>query len=268
MQLYSYVGTHLQRNARADKARISVLAWLILLLGMMVCFVQPTAAADLTFNRAYTGTVSGQTFTANGTLTADAGSVNFNDGATGRNFTNTSGTLKYTVSGVPTTMVGTLVSRHPGGGSVAEAVVFTATTSGQSYLLVLTGTYSATYSASGSANQILSLLNAYLTASTADPGTSTIQVNGGTTASVQTAANASVTVVAKLADGTTIANATVLLAGTPSANGSITPASATTGANGTAVFTVTNTAAATVTYQATVQFGGANTILTNTVTVV
>ena len=127
-----------RRNSHVVNRAVSALAWLAMLAGVLLWFAQPVKAAEITFDRAYTGTISGQTFTANGTLAADSGSVNFDDGGTSRNFTNTTGTLRFTVAGVPTSLSGQLTSRHPQGGTIAEAVVFTAS-SGTSYLLVLTG---------------------------------------------------------------------------------------------------------------------------------
>lgn len=116
---------------------------------------------------------------------------------------NTTGILKLTVAGVPTSLSVQLTSRHPNGGTLAEAVVFSAS-SGQSYLLILTGSYSEIFTASGSANQngILDGFNNYLTAFTADPGTSTILVNRVASETVAIGADASVTVTAKFADGT------------------------------------------------------------------
>jgi hypothetical protein len=160
MPMKTLLDSRVRRNSHVVNCAVSALAWLAMLTCIVVWFTQPAKAAEITFDRAYTGAISGQTFTANGTLAADAGSINFDDGGTSRNFTNTTGTLKFNVAGVPTSVSGQLTSRHPQGGTIAEAVVFTAS-SGTSYLLVLTGTYSATYSASGSANQILAGLNKY-----------------------------------------------------------------------------------------------------------
>jgi len=204
-----FLDRSVQWNAHAESIRVSALVWLAISVFIFIWLVQPAKAAEITFDRAYTGTISGQTYTANGTLAAEPGSIRFDDGGTSRNFTNTTGTLKFTVAGVPTSLSGQLTSRHPQGGTIAEAVVFTAT-GGTSYLLVLTGTYSATYSASGSANQILAGLNNYLSAFTADPGTSTIRVNGVASTTIAAGANASVAVTAKLADGTPISGATVV----------------------------------------------------------
>ncbi|WP_284266245.1 Ig-like domain-containing protein, partial [Roseicyclus amphidinii] len=255
-----------RRRSYWANTAVSALAWLAMLATVLLWFAQSSNAAEITFDRAYTGTISGQTFTANGTLVADAGSIKFDDGGTSRNFTNATGTLRFTVEGVPTSLSGQLTSRHPQGGTIAEAVVFTAT-SGTSYLLVLTGTYSTTYSASGSANQILAGLNNYLSAFTADPGTSTILVDGAVSSTVAAGANANVVVTAKLADGTPISGATVTLSATPGANGSITPATVTSDGTGEAAFTVTNSAAETISYQATVTYGGSETLLTSTVSV-
>ena len=256
----------MRRNSHEVDCAVSALAWLAMLTCIVIWFTQPANAAEITFDRAYTGTIKGQTFTANGTLAADAGSINFDDGGTSRNFTNTMGTLKFTVAGVPTSLSGQLTSRHPQGGTIAEAVVFT-DTGGTSYLLVLTGSYSATYSASGSANQILAGLNSYLSAFTADPGVSTILVDGVAATTIAAGANASVAVTAKFADGTPISGATVVLTATPSANSSITPATTTSDGTGAAMFTVTNSAAEIVNYQATVTYGGSDTLLTSTVSV-
>ena len=263
MQVNKVVDKNVKWNARAAICHV----WLTMLVCMLVWFAQPAKAAEITFLRAYTGTISGQTFTANGTLVADPGSINFNDGGTSRNFTNTDGILSFTVAGVPTSLTGQLTSRHPQGGTIAEAVVFTAS-SGTSYLLVLTGTnYNATYRDSGSANQILAGLNNYLSTFTADPGTSTILVGGAASTTVTAGTNASVVVTAKLANGTPISGATVVLIATPSANSSITAATTTSDGTGSAVSTVTNSAAETVTYQATVTYGGSDTLLTSTVSV-
>ena len=231
---------------------------------LILSYVQPAHAAEIKFDRAYIGTLDGQTFTATGTLTADEGTISFTDGSNNRNFTNASGTLSFTVGGDPTTLSGDLESRHPNGGNIAEAIVFTADDN-TSYLLVLIGKYDSTYSASGSANQLLDSINNYLTVFTADPATSTILVDGAASTAVAEGTNAIVTVTAKLADGRAISGANVVLSGDPSANGTITPSSATTDANGVATFTVTNSISGTITYQATISYGGADTILTRTV---
>ena len=73
-----------RRRSYWANTAVCALAWLAMLGTVLLWFAQPANAAEITFDRAYTGTISGQTFTANGTLVADAGSIKFDDGGTSR----------------------------------------------------------------------------------------------------------------------------------------------------------------------------------------
>jgi hypothetical protein len=161
----------------------------------MLCGLAGTAtAADLTFNRAYLGNLSGQTFTTTGILNADPGSIRFADGGTQRHFQNTSGTLYYTVGGVQHAETGVLNSRYPNGNTLMDAVAFSGT--GGHRLLVLGGAYTVAGSYSGSSNAIVEKLNEYLEASAPDPSKTTLQVNGGSNATVPVGQTATIIVTA------------------------------------------------------------------------
>ena len=242
----------------------------LLVIALWFLLGNVASAASITFLVARTGTISGQTFTANGTLAAEPGTVVFDDGSSGRNFTNTAGTLSYVPlgGGARVDITGELSSRHPQGGTIAEAVVFTAG-NGTSYLMVLVNeaTYSDSYSASGSANQILQGLNNYITEFAADPSTSTIGIvsGDGTVTSIAVAPSTPVTIVVEVRDaaGNPLEGAVVeLFAGADPVAGP-----GTTAADGSVEFTVTSAAAGTIVYQAAATIGGVETILTSTVSV-
>ncbi|WP_426000809.1 putative Ig domain-containing protein [Caulobacter sp. DWR1-3-2b1] len=231
-----------------------------------ILMVQSSAfAADLTFNRAYQGSLSGQTFTSTSLLSADAGSIRFSDGGNQRAFQNTSGTLTYTIGGVPHSEVGVLNSRYPNGNTQMNAVAFSGGSGDR--LLVLGGSYSTSSSYSGSSNAIVAKLNEYIDATAPDPAGTTLLVNGGSTATVSVGATASVVVTVKLSSGTAVSGATVSLSGSPSGGSSISPSSATTNASGQATFTVQGLQSGTVTYTATASANGTSTTSSNTVSV-
>ena len=240
------------------------LAW-VLVAFIFLAMAVPAVAADLTFNRAYQGSLSGQTFTTTTLLNADAGSIRFSDGGTQRAFQNTSGTLSYTVAGVPYSEVGVLNSRYPNGNTLMNAVAFSGGSGDR--LLVLGGSYTTSSAYGGSSNAIVAKLNEYVDATAPDPAGTTLLVNGGATASASVGATASVVVTVKLASGTAVTGAVTSLSGSPSGGSSISPASTTTNASGQATFTVQGLQSGSVTYNATASANGTTTTSSNSVSV-
>jgi large repetitive protein len=236
-----------------------------LLLVVALLAALPARAADLTFNRAYLGGLSGQTFTTTTLLNADVGSIRFADGGTQRSFQNTSGTLHYKVGGVPFAETGVLNSRYPNGNTLMDAVAFSGT--GGDRLLVLGGAYTTSGAYGGSSNAIVAKLNEYVEATAPDPAQTTLLVNGGSSASVSVGATATIVVTAKLASGSALSGAIVTVSGNPGGGSSISPASATTNASGQASFTVQGLQSGTVTYSATASANGTITTSAGTVSV-
>ncbi len=234
-----------------------LLGTLVIILGSLVFVAGSAEAAELKFQRAYQGGLSGQTFTTTSLLNADPGSIRFSDGGTQRAFQNTTGTLYYTVGGVPRSETGVLNSRYPNGSVMMDAVAFSGT--GGDRLLVLGGSYTTNSAYSGSSNAIVAKLNEYVTATAPDPAASTLKVNGGSSASAIVGQNVSIVATIKLSSGTPISGAIVTLAASPSGGSTISPASATTNANGEAIFTVQGSSPGTVVYSSTSQANGTTT---------
>ncbi|MET3725955.1 putative Ig domain-containing protein [Sphingomonas trueperi] len=240
----------------------ALLASMLLMYG----WAGSSQAAELRFNRAYVGTLTGQTFATTTLLNADPGSIRFADGGTQRAFQNTTGTLYYTVNGVQYSEVGVLNSRYPNGNTMIDAVAFTAN-SGGDRLLVLGGSYTAGTSYGGSSNAVVTKLNEYLDATAPDAGQTTLSVNGGLSATVSVGQTATILVTVKLSSGAGLAGANVTLNANPSANTTISPASAVTNSSGQATFSVQSNAAGSVTYSATASANGSTFTSTATVTV-
>lgn len=222
-------------------------------------------AADLTFNRAYQGSLSGQTFTTTTQLNADAGTIRFADGGSQRSFQNTSGTLYYKISGVQYSEAGVLNSRYPNGNTTMNAVAFSGT--GGDRLLVISGSYATSSAYSGSSNAIVTKLNEYVDATAPDSSQTTLTVNGGSSASAAVGGTATIVVTAKLTSGSALSGATLSVSGSPSGGSSISPSSATSNASGQATFTVTGLQSGTVTYSAQASAGGTTTTSAGTVSV-
>ncbi|MGR4862194.1 putative Ig domain-containing protein [Caulobacter sp. LARHSG274] len=232
---------------------------------ILLVMAMPAAAADLTFTRAYQGSLSGQTFTTTTALNADAGSIRFLDGGTQRVFQNTSGTLAYTIAGVPHSEVGVLNSRYPNGNTLMNAVAFSGGSGDR--LLVLGGSYTTSSAYSGSSNAIVAKLNEYVDATAPDPAGTTLLVNGGATATASVGATATIVVTVKLASGTAVSGASTSLSGSPSSGSSISPASTTTNSSGQATFTVQGLQSGSVTYNAVASANGTTTTSSNAVSV-
>ena len=257
------VNINLRRSQR-DR-RHSICAVLFTMLTWMVWGVSMAQAAELSFQRAYLGNLSGQTYATTSLLNADAGSIRFSDGSTQRSFNNTSGTVHYTVNGVPQSEPGTLRARYPNGNVRIDAVAFEGT--GGFRLLILGGAYAANSSYGGSSNGIVARLNEYIGETSPDPVQTTLQVNGAATASVPLGNTATVTVTVRLASGAPISGAAVTLAGSPSGASSIAPASVLSDANGVATFSVQGLVTGTVVYRATATASGTITPTNDTVSV-
>jgi hypothetical protein len=244
----------------------SLRIWLVVvsLISLFLSFGS-ARAAELTFDRAYQGQLSGQTFTTTTMLNADAGSVLFTDYEPQRTFRNTSGTLRYTVAGVPHAEAGVLVSRLPNGSTLMNAVAFRGSDGDR--LLVMGNSYAASSSYGGSSNSIVAKLNEYVDATAPDPAKTTLQVNGGSTATAPVGGTASIVVTVKLGDGSPVPGAIVSLSGSPSGRSSISPASATTNASGQATFTVEGLQSGLVTYNAVASANGTTTTSSGSVSV-
>jgi len=240
---------------------------LLLSLGLGLLGIAGGArAADLTFNRAYQGTFSGQTFTTTTLLNADPGSIRFSDGGTQRAFQNTSGTLYYSIGGVQYAEAGELNSRFPNGNTLMDAVEFTKS-NGPARLLVLGGTYTTSTAYSGSSNAIVAKLNEYVDATAPDPAQTTLLVNGSSSATVAIGSSATIVVTVKLTSGAAVSGATVSLQASPTGTSTYSPSSASTNSSGQATFTVQGTASGAVTYKAVASSGGTSGVSTNSVTV-
>jgi len=244
---------------------LQMAAALLLFVMSLLAVAQPSLAADLTFNRAYQGSISGQTYTTTTALNADAGSIRFSDGGTQRAFQNTSGTLYYKIGGVQFSEAGVLNSRYPNGNTLMDAVAFSGT--GGDRLLVLGGSYTTSSSYSGSSNAIVAKLNEYVDATAPDPAQTTLLVNGGSSASAVVGGTATIVVTTKLTSGAALTGATVTVSGNPSNASSISPNSATSDGAGKATFTVTGLQSGTVTYSATASANGTTTTSAGTVSV-
>ncbi len=257
--------THLRFEEGRQLLKLALSALLAMMLLVFGC-TGPSHAAELRFNRAYVGSLSGQTFATGTLLNADPGSIRFADAGTQRVFQNTSGTLYYRVGGVQYAEAGVLNSRYPNGNTMIDAVAFTAN-SGGDRLLVLGGSYAASASYSGSSNSVVAKLNEYLDATAPDAGQTTLSVNGGSSATVSVGQTATILVTVKLSSGAGLAGANVTLNASPSANTTISPASAVTNSSGQATFSVQSSAAGSVIYSATASANGSTFTSTATVTV-
>ncbi|MCR5873867.1 Ig-like domain-containing protein [Phenylobacterium sp. J426] len=245
----SFATLSARRSAAARLFAVAVLA-LAWLLGLSAA----GHAAELTFNRAYLGALSGQTYTTTTLLNADPGSIRFSDDGTQRTFHNTSGTLYYTVGGAPRAEAGQLKARYPNGNVVVDAVAFEGSAGFR--LIVLGGSYTTSSSYGGSSNGIVDRLNEYILATAPDSAQTSIRANGAASATANVGASVTITVAVKLTSGAAVSGATVTLAASPSNLSSTTPTSAVTNASGEASFTVTGTAKGTVTYTAVASAGG------------
>jgi uncharacterized protein YhjY with autotransporter beta-barrel domain len=252
-------------DLRAAFARL-LTGWHLAATMLLLCAPSTGArAAELAFNQAYQGSLSGQTFTTTTALNADPGSIRFADGGSQRAFQNTSGTLYYTVGGVPQSETGVFNSRYPNGNTMMNAVAFSGT--GGDRLLVLGGSYTGSNSYSGSSNAIVTKLNEYIDATAPDPAQTTLQVNGGSSATVAVGQTATIVVTVKLSSGAAVSGSTVSLSASPSSGSTISPGSAATNSSGQASFTVQGTSAGTITYQAVASANGTTTTSSSSVSV-
>ena len=251
------------QSVPAQKRLTNQISFLLAVL-LAIIWIDGAQAAELTFNRAYQGSLSGQTFTTTTLLNADPGSIRFADGGTQRAFQNTAGTLYYTVGGTPHAETGVLNSRYPNGNTLMDAVAFSGASGDR--LLAVGGSYTTSSSYGGSSNAIVAKLNEYVDATAPDPAQTTLQVNGGASATVAVGTTATITVTVKLTSGGALSGAVVSLSGTPSGS-SISPGSATTDASGQASFTVQASSAGTVSYKATASANGTTTTSTGSVTI-